>query len=58
MVTKAKKKESLHVAFIQDDNGDVTRGPAEPFEKAFRRAADSMAISHRIVKVWTEEVKS
>lgn len=53
----AKKKEPLHVAFIQDDNGDVTRGPAEPYSEAFRRAADAMAVSHRVVKVWTEEVK-
>ena len=46
------------MAFIQDDNGDVTRGPVEPFTRAFKRAADAMASSHRIVKVWTEEVKA
>lgn len=50
--------EPLHMAFIQDDNGDVTRGPVEPFNKAFKRAADAMASSHRITKVLTEEVKA
>lgn len=53
-----KKKGLLHKAFIQDDNGDVVVGPAETYSEAFKRAADAMAISHRIVKVWTEEVKA
>lgn len=53
-----KKKDPLHKAFIQDDNGDVTIGPAETYSEAFKRAADAMASSHRIIKVWTEEVKA
>lgn len=46
------------MAFIQDDNGDVTQGPVEPFSEAFKRAADAMASSHRVIKVWTKEVKA
>ena len=51
-----KKKEPLHVAFMQDDNGDVARGPAEPYSAAIQRTADA-ASDHRIIKTWTEEVK-
>lgn len=45
------------MAFIQDDNGDVARGPAESYSKATKRAKDAIASSHRILKVWTQEVK-
>lgn len=50
-------KEPLRRAFIQDDNGDVTRGPAESARKARKRAKDAKESSHRIIKVWTEEAK-
>lgn len=53
----AKKKESLHVVFIKDDNGDVTRGPAESHSEAVKRGSDAKSSSHRNVEVWTEEVK-
>lgn len=54
---KPKKKEPRHVAFIQDDNGDVARGPAESKADAKKRADDALTSSHRNIKAWTEEVK-
>lgn len=44
------------MAFIQDDNGDVTRGPAESYNDAVKRTND-VAVDHRIVNTWVEEVK-
>lgn len=46
----------LYVAFIQDDNGDVTQGPAESKAAAEKRANDAKGARWNI-KTWTEEVK-
>lgn len=43
-------------AFIEDDNGDVTQGPAESYIEAMKRASDAMS-SPRNVGTWVKEVK-
>lgn len=51
------KKTPLYMAFIKDDNHDVTRGPAESYEDAKKRALDAEVSSDYIVETWVEEVK-
>lgn len=53
----SKQKEPLYRAFIQDDEGDVTRGPAESYKDAVKRMSDAASSSDWVVKTWTEEVK-
>jgi hypothetical protein len=50
-------KTDKYRAFIQDDEGDVSRGPVESKKQAKKRADDALSSSPWNVKAWIEEVK-